>query len=199
MTATFLQQKTKTGTATLEEYFDFEWNAEGRHQFVNGKIEQMAYSTNWHGRISSALMFLLQQHFFSNMDCQLYSDDRMLFVQACNRVYYPDLMLLTEEEEFYFYKKMKATTNPAVLIEVLSKSTEQVDRTAKRDCYLQIETLRQYVLVSQDKPLVEVYSREIGGEWQFSSCSNLTEKVAILSAEISLADIYRKVVFSSEN
>ena len=197
MSTTFLQQKTKNGTVTLEQYFDFEWDAEGRHQFINGKIEPMAYSTDQHGDLTFNLVFLLQKHFFSDPLVKGYSENRMLYVAACNRVYYPDLMLLTAPQEFYFYKKLKATTNPTVVIEVLSKSTQKTDRNEKRDCYLQIETLRQYILIAQDRPLMEIYNRQNDGSWQLSKHSNLTEEVAIHTAKISLADIYRKVVFTN--
>ncbi len=73
---------------TLEDYFAFEMKAEGRHEFVDGKIVAMAYASEPHGKIASNLLRLLGNCLLSK-DCDVYAGDRMVFVKDCNQVFYP--------------------------------------------------------------------------------------------------------------
>jgi len=120
---------------TLEEYFAYEAQAEGRHEFVGGKIEAMAYTSEEHATIVHNLDVLLG-NCLRKKDCKVYPGDRMLYVEDCRSVFYPDLLLVCGEPQYHqATKNMKATLNPSVVIEILSDSTEYLDKTAKTRCY----------------------------------------------------------------
>ena len=88
-------------------------------------------------------------------------------------------------------------TNPKVVIEVLSDSTEKYDRTTKFRQYKQISTVMEYVLVSQDEPLVERYTRSSDGTWAQSDFVGLdaTMVLATVDIQIPMAEVYRGVEF----
>ncbi len=90
-----------------------------------------------------------------------------------------------------------ALTNPVLIIEVLSPSTESFDRGKKFEYYRTIDTLKEYVLVSQDKPMVEIFFRQDKNTWQYSVAKGLESTVILksLEYEIALKDIYRKIPF----
>lgn len=188
--------KSKKQDWTLEQYFDREYKAEGKHEFLNGEIRAMAYTSEVHGKIQSNLMGRLfpctEAH-----NCELYGSDRMIYVPNCNNIYYPDLVIVCGEQEFKLHKRtMKATLNPSVLIEITSPSTESEDRIDKRDCYKTIPSLKQYIIVSHRKKAVEVYNRMEGdmNKWINSEVKEEEDFVEIGDCKILLKDIYNKVI-----
>lgn len=192
MTAT----QTAPAKTTLDEYFEFEWSAKGRHEFRNGKIKPMAYTSPPHGLIASNLHRLLANLFFDT-PFDVFAGDRMLFVPACNENFYPDLMILPVERPTQIFKrKMVADLAPVVLVEILSDSTQHDDFNDKWTCYQQIESLEQYFLVSQDKAFVQVFSRkDAESGWKYLSFSDESAEITVLGNCILLKDIYRRVIF----
>jgi Uma2 family endonuclease len=188
--------KSKKQDWTLEQYFDKEYKVEGRHEFHNGEIRAMAYTSDVHGKILSRLIF----HLFACMEaknCEVYGSDRMLFISECNKIYYPDLMIVCGEEEFKLHKRsMKATLNPSVLIEISSPSTEAEDRIDKWACYKTIKSLKQYIIVSHKKKSVETFNRlkDDDSKWINSEATNDDDIIEIGDCKISLKDIYNKVM-----
>jgi Uma2 family endonuclease len=90
-------------------------------------------------------------------------------------------------------------TNPAVIVEVLSKTTEAYDRGRKFEAYRQLPSLREYLLVSQDAPLIERFTREGDDRWVLTTVRGLDAVVPleIIDAELPLAEVYDKVDFST--
>jgi len=192
-----MPQPTANPTTTLEEYFAFEMKAEGRHEFVEGKIVAMAYTSEPHGKIASNLNRLLGNCLLDKA-CDVYSGDRMLFVKECNQVFYPDLLLVCGEHKFYpAGPKMKATLNPTVVIEVLSDSTEHLDKTSKTMCYKKIPGLQQIVFVSQKEQHVRILENE-DGKWIDTEFYESEDVPRIGDCDIPLHEIYRRVGFETE-
>lgn len=178
---------------TLEEYFDFEYKAKGKHEFWDGKIHAMAYTSPAHGDILSNLSDVLAVC-LKNKGCKKYTSDRMILVQGCNKVFYPDLVIICEEQQFHQHKtKMKATLNPAVIIEILSDSTEQKDRIEKWECYRTIPSLQQYLLVQQNTQSIHSYRRKNEREWDYSYADKPDESIPVLDCIIRVSAVYEGV------
>ncbi len=188
--------KSKKQDWTLEQYFDREYKAEGKHEFLNGEIRAMAYTSINHGALLTNIFMALGNCAIPK-GCKLFGSDRMVYVKDCNNVYYPDLILICEDHETMFYKgKMEATLNPSVLIEITSPSTESEDRIDKRDCYKTIKSLKQYIIVSHRKRAIEIYNRmeEDMNKWINSEVKEEEDFVEIGDCKILLKDIYNKVI-----
>lgn len=182
---------------TLEEYFDFEYASKVRHQFFDGKVVPMTYTSKSHGRIVNNLSRLLSNCLIDTA-FEVYAGDRMLYIPACNQVYYPDLIILPEETETFEYKgKMEADLHPTVVMEVLSDSTKEHDRTDKWRCYQMIDSLQQYVLLSQNYAYVEsFYRQDHSKKWLYIPAEGMDQSVEIAGCEVKLEDIYRRVKLS---
>lgn len=192
------RKKVETATAktyTLEQYFDKEYRSEMRHEFLNGHIRAMAYTSEIHGKIVSNLIRHLG-NCKADKDCDVYGSDRMILVEKCNKVFYPDIVVVCGEQKFYQYKKnMRATLNPKILIEVSSPSTENEDKIDKWSCYRHIESLEQYIIVSHRTKLVNVYERtDIENKWLVTELSE-NDILELDDCKIPLSDIYDRVVF----
>ena len=179
---------------TLENYFEFEYKAERRHEFIGGKIVAMAYTSPEHGQIASNLALALGTC-LRDEECSVYIGDRMLFVRECKDVFYPDLLIVCGKHEFHqATKNMKATLNPTVVIEILSDSTEYLDKTIKTRCYKKIPGLRQIVFVSQKEKHLRILERE-GERWIDTEFYEEEDVPKIGDCAVALEEVYRKVVF----
>lgn len=195
MTAAAQSQESKKGV-TLEEYFEFEFKAERHHEFIGGKIEAMAYTSEEHASIVHNLDVALG-NCLRDKDCKVYPGDRMLFVRECRDVFYPDLLIVCGKHEFYqATKNMKATLNPSVVIEILSDTTEHIDKTTKTRCYKKIPSLRQIVFVSQKEKHVRILERE-GERWIDTEFYEEADVPRIGDCDVPLGEIYRKVEFEA--
>lgn len=117
-----------------------------------------------------------------------------------NSFFYPDITVVCGDREYY-KERRDIITNPILLIEVLSKSTEANDRGDKFIAYQTIESLREYVLISQDKYLVEQYSKQDDGNWKYLATIGIDSEVTSKSVDqtLKLEDIYDLVEFETEN
>ena len=180
---------------TLEEYFDFRSTAERRFEYHDGQIIPVTSATENHGRIVSNLVYLLQSC-LRNTDCDVYASDRDVYSEACNRIFYPDLTVICGKKETMKYSEnVVVTLNPTILIEVLSDSTKRFDKTTKKNCYRKIDSLRQYVLISQDEKFIEILERDNASEksWKTHFYEEGDEIVKIGDCKVLLEDIYHKV------
>lgn len=189
MTAAAQSQENKKG-GTLEEYFEFEFKSERRHEFIGGKIEAMAYTSPEHGQVVSNLGLALGNCLLEK-ECSVYVGDRMLFVRGCGDVFYPDLLIVCGNHEFYqATKNTKTTLNPFVVVEILPVSGKSF-RT--RHCK-SIPSLSQIVFVSQKEKHVRILERE-GERWIDTEFYEEGDVPHIGDCDVPLGGIYRKVVF----
>lgn len=140
------------------EYLAREARSETKHEFVDGVVRAMAGGTIEHARLASALTRLLAASLVGR-PCETYSSDARVRIDASNRTTYPDLTIVCGPLERSSADR-EAIANPTVIVEVLSESTEAYDRGEKFRHYRLLPSLREYVLVASDQPLVEVWRRD---------------------------------------
>jgi Uma2 family endonuclease len=189
---------TQTKKYTPEEYLVLEEKAEYRSEYENGEIVAMAGGSLNHIQITFNAAKAIARQVGSK--CRTLPSEMKVYIKAVNKFYYPDVTVLCEKPEFYPERK-DTVTNPKLLIEVLSKSTEAKDRGEKFFAYQTLESLQEYVLVSQDKFLVETFTKQSDGSWRYLATIGLDSKVYLQSVdtEISMQEIYDLVEFEEEN
>lgn len=130
-----------------------------KYEYVNGQIYAMAGASRGHNRVSGSFFLALSLH-LRNSRCEVFQSDMRVGVETLGdtRYYYPDVQVTCEEETATYYN-----TSPCLIVEVLSESTAQKDRTEKLAGYRLIAALQEYVLCSQEAPYIELYRRRI--EW----------------------------------
>lgn len=148
------------------DYLAIERETDRKHEWFDGKAYAMAGGTLEHGSLSAAMVGELRALAMA-CGCQVFTSDAKLRVRATGLATYPDVSVVCGAIE-RDPDDRNAMTNPAVLVEVLSDATEAYDRGEKFDHYRQVPSLRDYVLVSQHKRQVELYSRGERGRWELS-------------------------------
>lgn len=180
---------------TLAEYEAREREAPTKSEYYRGEIFAMAGGSPEHSLI--ATNFTREAgNALKNKPCVAYNSDLRIKVEATGLYTYPDASIVCGPPQFD--TDVKGTIiNPAVLVEVLSESTESYDRGKKASHYRRIESLRELILISQTEPLVEKYSRREDGSWSFIEYRAITDALALDSMNISipLEEIYRNVAF----
>ena len=181
---------------TPGEYLDLERKSEIRSEYLAGHMFAMS-GANWrHGLIAGNLFRELSSQ-LRGRDCVAQANDLRVKVSPTGMYTYPDIVAVCGEARFED-GHTDTLVNPTVIVEVLSKSTEAYDRGEKFAHYRRLETLREYVLVAQDKTRVEHYRRE-GEEWILSEVSgpDATLHLGSIDCHIGIAAIYEKVDFES--
>lgn len=168
---------------TRAEYVATERVSSTRHEYLNGEVYAMAGGTPEHGALAAAIMGELRMA-LAGKPCRVYSSDVRLVVRETGLVTYPDASVVCGQLETD-PEDPDAITNPRLLVEVLSDSTEAYDRGIKAAHYRRIPSLIEYVLVSQDEPRVEVYRRIAPGRWELTE-ARATQRIALSSVEVEL-------------
>lgn len=177
---------------TATEYLALERAADHKNEFVNGRIYAMSGASFRHNVIVSNLVITIGARLRGGA-CSVVSNDQRVKVSPTGMYTYPDVVALCEPPRLED-SHGDTLLNPAVIIEVLSDSTEKYDRGEKFAHYRKIESLREYILVSQDKLRVEQYVRH-GEHWMLSEISDPAGSLHIdtLGCEIALRDVYDRV------
>ncbi len=170
------------------EYLEREHSAATKHEYVNGLVYAMAGGTIEHGRLAARLGRLVGNA-LEGHPCDTFSSDVRVRVEATGRSSYPDLSVVCGPRRTAADDR-DALTNPTVIFEVLSDGTEASDRGEKWAHYQRLDSLREYVLVSQHEPRVEVFRRTDGGEWRYASYLEGELELASLGVRVSLEALY---------
>jgi Uma2 family endonuclease len=186
----------KPAYVPLEIYFKREAVSESKHKYQDGVIVAMAGASSAHVRITTNLTRLIGNQLEGN-PCEPFDSDMRVLVESCNAVYYPDLTVACEPPRFA-ETPMATLLNPALIVEVLSPSIERADRGVKFDAYRLLNSIRAYVLVSQDEPRIEFFCRQADGSWRYEVARGLeaTLRLEAVGCELRLADVYARVEFS---
>ena len=178
-----------------QEYFDLEKRSEVRHEYVDGIL----FPTSGESRVNNRILRNCDRALYRQLldtGCEIYTHVVRLIVKE-DRIYrYPDLVVTCAEET-----DSHAVTQPCLIIEVLSPSTEQTDRSQKLKEYTSLPALDYYLLVSTDEAVVECYSREPDGGWRYSFYTDLSEVVKLEKVKgiaLGLAEVYQDVNFSQQ-
>lgn len=156
------QAAVKTGM-TEAEYLAFERAAPEKHEYVEGEIFAKAGGTGDHAAIAAGLIRELGNALFGR-GCRVLTSDMRIKIPGTSRYVYPDASAVRATPE-YADETRETLTNPSVIIEVLSESTEAYDRGDKFAAYQTIPSLTHYVIASQTKPRLEVFTRQDDGGW----------------------------------
>ncbi|HZP85004.1 MAG TPA: Uma2 family endonuclease [Chthonomonadaceae bacterium] len=181
---------------TPEEYLERERAAETKSEYYDGVIVAMAGASPEHDRIAVDILRHLGNQ-LERSPCEPFSSDMRVRVPTCNRYYYPDVSVACGGSQFEALVGVRSLLNPKLIVEVLSESTEKNDRTDKYDCYRTLASLATYVLVAQDRPRIEVFTRQPDDTWRHEVAKGLEAVLALpaIGCELKLADIYARVEF----
>jgi Uma2 family endonuclease len=176
-----------------QEYLACERAAEFRSEYFRGEMFARA-GTSWVHTLIKDNLALEAGNQLKGGHCRVATCDLRVKVSATGLYTYPDLVVVCDEPEFED-AVMDTLLNPRVLIEVLSDSTEKYDRGAKFAQYRQVQSVQEYVLVAQDRPLVERHIRQTDGSWLMTEFSGLAQTFAFgtIAVQVPLAEIYRDV------
>ena len=182
---------------TVEEYLARERAAEYKSEYFDGEIFAMAGASEPHILIVNSIIAKLYAQ-LEHRPCKVYSNDMRLKVSPTGLYTYPDVVVVCGEAQFDD-DEFDTLLNPTVIVEILSKSTEIHDRTTKFEHYSRLKSLQEYLLVAQNRPRVELFTKEGEGRWTLLTFENLEDvvKLASINCELALKDIYLKVDFKS--
>ncbi len=178
---------------TVEEYLALEDRAEYKSEYFQGEILAMTGASWNHNLINFNLAGLLHTALRGGT-CQGVSNDLKLWIEAARLYVYPDLMIVCGEPEFVLGRK-DTIANPTVIIEVLSPSTREVDKTLKLRYYKKLKSVQNYVMIEQDSVYVQNYQRWENQGWGFMDYDELSQSldIAALNLSLPLEAIYERV------
>jgi Uma2 family endonuclease len=179
------------GLLSVEDYLRFEAEAELRHEYIAGEIFAMSGVSVAHSAIAGNLYRLIANHLHGG-PCRAHFSDLKVWLKSNldDVFYYPDLVVecgLKSMKDHYL-------NNPKMIVEVLSPSTEGIDRREKLINYLRIPSLEEYILVAQDKAEVTLYRRATRRRPLIHSDVNSTVEIQSLELTVTLAEIYDGVL-----
>lgn len=181
-----------------EEYLIAERDSFEKHEYFNGEIFQMAGASEKHivinGNTFASLHFQLKKR-----PCKGYQSDMRLHIPATGLFTYPDIAVVCGKSEFLPDGKLDTLLNPILIIEILSTSTEGYDKGVKFDNYRSIESLEEYLLISQDSKRVMRYTKQSDGSWNLMDFIGDATEIELSSIEclLNTSDIYDKVEFDA--
>jgi Uma2 family endonuclease len=187
---------------TVEEYLAFERASEERHEYLDGVIYAMAGESLDHGRVCTNLVATLVPQ-LRGLDCEVFSKDMKMHCgpyRAHTReglFAYPDLVVVCGTMQFHS-QAQDVLINPKIIVEVLSPSTEAFDRSEKFHRYRRwLLALTDYVLVAQDRPLIDHYQQTSGGRWELETLEGLNAHLQLpsIACTVPLTDVYERIVF----
>ena len=183
---------------TLEEYFELERTSEERFEFWNGEIFCMSGADPQHERIIRNMLIHLTARTGAH-GCETFPSNLRIKVPSAPPYRYADLSALCDEAQFEEIGGVRTLTNPQLLVEVLSPSTENYDRVKKFTHYKSIPTLREYLLVEQQRPHVTRLFKQDDGTWVHTEVNELESTLTLtsLGCELPLTEIYAGVSFDA--
>ncbi len=171
---------------SVKDYLDLEEASDVKHEYVAGQIFAMVGTRDVHNTVALNIASRLRNHLRGG-PCRTYISDMKVRVDAADAFYYPDLFVSCDPRDTEPYYKRY----PCLIVEVLSPSTEAVDRREKLRNYRMLETLKEYVLVSLEERKLEIFRREATGEW---GVDTLVEgdplELRSVGLSLSMADVY---------
>lgn len=183
---------------TPEEYIIAERKATLKSEYLSGEIVAMSGASNKHNLITMNTANGLYNQ-VTERGCRVYASDMRVGIGAGISYFYPDIAVTCDRPRFED-DVLDILTNPQVIVEVLSESTESYDRGEKFAHYRQLESLQEYILISQDQVRVEHYLRQ-DEQWLLSEFRALADVLPLVSigAELSLNQIYRFVELETDD
>ncbi len=183
---------------TKENYLEFEKQQLDRHEFIDGNVYAMAGESLNHSRICFSLYRIVGNE-LRGKRCNGFSPNMKIATNDKGLFSYPDLAVVCGDPELYENRK-DVITNPTEVFEVLSPSTASYDRGEKFLLYTNyIESLKDYILISQDELFIEHFTKQVNGSWESIEIKGLDAVLQITSieCEITPAELYEQIDFSA--
>jgi Uma2 family endonuclease len=177
---------------SVEDYLGGEKTSTVKHEYIDGLVYAMSGTSKRHNRITLNFSQRFESH-LEGTDCESFAVDVKVRVSP-TVYYYPDVVVTCEQSEDNYN-----INEPILIVEVLSPSTERADRSEKLIAYTNMKSIHEYVIVWQDRVLVEIHRRIDDVNWQTERFYRTEEEVEFdsIGLRISVADIYRNVRFSA--
>jgi Uma2 family endonuclease len=179
----------KADFISVNEYLEGEEHTQIRHEYVDGLVYAMAGATREHNRLALNLTTSLDSH-LGGGPCQISIAELKLRLHfESDTFYYPDIMVTCDARD----TNRRFNEHPKVIVEILSDTTERIDRIEKFNNYIRIDSLEEYVLVAQDKVKILVFRRSSG--WKPEILTQIEDELTLLSLNfrMGVAQIYRGV------
>lgn len=177
----------------VEEYLQFEESSEIRHEYLGGQIFAMSGGSKELNLIGGNIYSRLRSH-SRGSSCSVFMADMKVKIELANKAndifYYPDVVVTcdSQDQDRFFFNY------PCLIIEVLSPSTETTDKREKLVNYKTLESLQEYVLVSQDEIKVEVYRKDAQGNWSVQTLGTGNDlELNSVGLTLTMANIYEDV------
>ena len=182
---------------TPEEYLAAERLSETRSEYLDGGVFPMTGGSLNHNQITVNLVLELGTQ-LRTRPCRVLGMDLKVRMPDSRKFFYPNMVVVCGDLQFHDDRK-DIILNPGLVIEVLSPSTEAFDRGAKFQAYRTLESLNEYLLVSQEAPLIEQYVRGDDEKWTLTTASGLESSLTLPSIECTLGlnAVYDKVDFNT--
>lgn len=183
------------GLISIKEYLDFEAFSGEKHEFRDGEIVAMSGGSIPHGIISgnafSAIGNAVERE---GKDCIALNNDIKIFIESANHFVYADAMVICGEIET-FQGDDQAVVNPLLIVEVLSDSTAGYDRGDKFHKYCSLSSFKEYVLIDQTQPVVDILFREDKNYWRMTTTIGLDKSIELhsIGCEISMSELYKRI------
>jgi Uma2 family endonuclease len=176
---------------SADEYLAWESGQQERHEYWDGEVVAMSGGTKKHNRVSFNSSKVLDAA-LAGTNCEVYINDIKVQVQANRKYFYPDVVVTCDERD----RDKHLVLYPCLIVEVLSPSTEAVDRGKKFTHYRRFTTLREYVLIQPEQPIVEVFSRNAAGKWELAEYG-IDDVIHLesIGCPVAVQDLYDRVTF----
>ena len=181
---------------TLDEYFDLERTSEEKYEFFNGEVFCMSGVKRNHAQIETNSVMALGDK-LAGRGCRINGSSLRVKTPSMPPYRYPDLSVVCEEPQFEEIGGLDVLTNPVLIIEVLSPSTEAYDRGDKFTYYKSIPSFREYLLVAQHRPHITHYVKQNDGKWSYEEFNEINDSVYLetVDSTLSLGEVYRDIEF----
>jgi Uma2 family endonuclease len=181
-----------------EDYLRIERAAEWKSEYIDGEMFAMAGASPRHVLIATNLARVLGNQ-LQEGPCTTYAADLRVATDRRRHYTYPDVVVACEPLRFVD-EHQDTITNPTLIAEVLSESTEKYDRGAKFERYRSVPTLAEYLLLSQERVHIELYTRQANGAWILREWNDPGAEIdlASLRCRLRIAEVYAKVVFGEQ-
>ena len=176
-----------------EEYLALERQADYKSEYFNGVVYAMSGASLNHNTIVANVIIELGQQ-LRGRDCRILPSDIKVRMPDSRKFFYPDVSVVCGEPQFHD-ERTDVLLNPILIIEVLSESTESFDRGKKFQAYQRLESLQEYILISQSKPVAEQFVRQSEATWKYTAAIGLEGSLSLPSIEctLKLSAVYDKV------
>jgi Uma2 family endonuclease len=181
---------------TLEEYFDLERSANERYEYWNGEVFCMSGVSDQHDQIEGNTSYALRR-LFEGRQCRVFTANMRIKVPSLPPYRYADVSALCAQPVFDKIGGVDVLTNPMLIIEVLSESTEAYDRGDKFTHYKSIPSLTEYLLIAQHRPHITQYVKQEHSSWSYQEVNRLADRIDLPSVDcvLQLNEVYQGVTF----